>query len=278
MGIESKLRATSDIELAKVDPASSPGFSGGKDDAAKVLAKGVVEIGEHQERLYAESLSGGKRSVLLVLQGMDTSGKGGTVEHVLDGVDPHGLKIHAFKAPTPEEKAHDFLWRVRPQLPPAGFLGVFDRSHYEDVLIERVHAMAPADEIEKRYGIIEEFEAELVAAGTTVIKIMLHISPDEQKARLLARLDDPTKQWKFNPEDVDERGFWVQYQQAYEIAIQRTTTDDAPWYVVPADHKWYSRLAVQDILLTHLRELKAGWPGPTYDVAAQRARVEASSI
>ena len=278
MGIESKLRATSDIELAKVDPASSPGFSGGKDDAAKVLAKGVVEIGEHQERLYAESLSGGKRSVLLVLQGMDTSGKGGTVEHVLEGVDPHGLKIHAFKAPTPEEKAHDFLWRVRPQLPPPGFLGVFDRSHYEDVLIERVHAMAPADEIEKRYGIIEQFEAELVAAGMTVIKIMLHISPDEQKARLLARLDDPTKQWKFNPEDVDERGFWMQYQQAYEIAIQRTTTDAAPWYVVPADHKWYSRLAVQDILLTHLRELKADWPDPTYDVAAQRARVEASTL
>ena len=278
MGIESKLRATSDIELAKVDPASSPGFKGNKDDSLKVLAAGVLEIGDHQERLYAESLSGGKRSVLLVLQGMDTSGKGGTVEHVLEGVDPHGLKIHAFKAPTAEEKAHDFLWRVRPQLPPAGFLGVFDRSHYEDVLIERVHAMAPADEIEKRYGIIAEFEAELVAAGTTIIKIMLHISPEEQKARLLARLDDPTKQWKFNPGDVDERAFWAPYQHAYEIAIQRTTTDDAPWYVVPADHKWYSRLAVQDILLTHLRELHADWPKPTYDVAAQRARVEASTI
>jgi PPK2 family polyphosphate:nucleotide phosphotransferase len=216
--------------------------------------------------------------VLLVLQGMDTSGKGGTVEHVLEGVDPHGLKIHAFKAPTPEEKAHDFLWRVRPQLPSAGFLGVFDRSHYEDVLIEKVHAMAPADEIEKRYGIIAEFEAELVAAGTTVIKIMLHISPEEQKTRLLARLDDPTKQWKFNPGDVDERAFWTPYQEAYEIAIRRTTTDAAPWYVVPADHKWYSRLAVQDILLTHLRELNADWPKPTYDVAAQRARVEASTI
>jgi PPK2 family polyphosphate:nucleotide phosphotransferase len=278
MGIEGKLRATSGIELARVDPASTPGFKGGKGDSLKVLAKGVLEIGDHQERLYAESLSGGRRSVLLVLQGMDTSGKGGTVEHVLDGVDPHGLKIHAFKAPTPEEKAHDFLWRVRPQLPPAGFLGVFDRSHYEDVLIERVHGMAPADEIEKRYGIIADFEAELVASGTTIIKVMLHISPAEQKARLLARLDDPTKQWKFNPEDVDEREFWPQYQQAYEIAIQRTTTDAAPWYVVPGDHKWYSRLAVQDILLTHLRALKADWPGPTYDVAAQRARVEASAL
>jgi len=278
MGIEGKLRATSGIELASVDPASTPGFKGGKGDSLKVLAKGVLEIGDHQERLFRQSLSGGKRSVLLVLQGMDTSGKGGTVEHVLDGVDPHGLKIHAFKAPTPEEKAHDFLWRVRPQLPPAGFLGVFDRSHYEDVLIERVHAMAPADEIEKRYGIIADFEAELAVSGTTIIKVMLHISAAEQKARLLARLDDPTKQWKFNPSDVDERAFWVQYQRAYEIAIQRTTTDVAPWYVVPADHKWYSRLAVQDILLTHLRALNADWPGPTYDVAAQRARVVASAV
>ena len=273
MGIESKLRATSSTKLVDIDAASSPGFKGDKDAAEKLLAAGVLEIGDLQERLFAESLTGGKRSVLLVLQGMDTSGKGGTVEHVLEGVDPHGLKIHSFKAPTSEEKAHDFLWRVRPQLPPPGFLGVFDRSHYEDVLIERVHAMAPADEIEKRYGIIADFEAELAASGTTIIKIMLHISPDEQKARLLARLDDPTKQWKFNPGDVDERGFWDRYQEAYEIAIQRTTTDAAPWYVVPADHKWYSRLAVQDILLTRLRELDPKWPGPTYDVAAQRARL-----
>jgi PPK2 family polyphosphate:nucleotide phosphotransferase len=278
MGIESKLRATPDLTLANVDPAATPGFKGGKADSLKVLAKGVLEIGDHQERLYAESLTGGTRSVLLVLQGMDTSGKGGTVQHVLEGVDPHGLKIHAFKAPTPEEKTHDFLWRVRAQLPSAGDLGVFDRSHYEDVLIEKVRKMSPAAEIEKRYGLIEEFEAELARAGTTIIKVMLHISPEEQKARLLARLDDPTKQWKFNPEDVDERGFWDQYQDAYQIAIRRTTTDAAPWYVVPADHKWFSRLAVQDILLTHLRALNAEWPKPTYDVAEQRARVVASRI
>jgi PPK2 family polyphosphate:nucleotide phosphotransferase len=278
MGIESKLRATSDLELASIDPASSPGFKGDKDAATKELAKGVLEIGSHQERLYAESLNGGKRSVLLVLQGMDTSGKGGTVEHVLEGVDPHGVKIHSFKAPTAEEKAHDFLWRVRPQLPPPGYLGIFDRSHYEDVLIEKVRAMAPPDEIEKRYGIITDFEAEIAASGTTIIKVMLHISPDEQKARLLARLDDPTKQWKFNPGDVDERAFWNQYQDAYQIAIRRTTTDAAPWYVVPADHKWFSRLAVQDILLTNLRALNADWPKPNYDVATQRARVEASTV
>jgi PPK2 family polyphosphate:nucleotide phosphotransferase len=278
MGIESKLRATSDLELASIDPASSPGFKGDKDAAVKVLAKGVLEIGSHQERLYAESLNGGARSVLLVLQGMDTSGKGGTVVHVLEGVDLHGVRIHTFKAPTAEEKAHDFLWRVRPQLPPPGYLGIFDRSHYEDVLIAKVRELAPPDEIEKRYGQITDFEAEIVAAGTTIIKVMLHISPQEQKARLLARLDDPTKQWKFNPSDVDERAFWNQYQDAYQTAIQRTTTDAAPWYVVPADHKWFSRLAVQDILLTHLRALNADWPKPSYDVAEQRARVVASTI
>jgi PPK2 family polyphosphate:nucleotide phosphotransferase len=278
MGIESKLRATFETELVTIEPRSTPGFSGGKAAAAKVLAKGIAEIGDHQERLFAESLSGGTRSVLLVLQGMDTSGKGGTVAHVLDGVDPHGLTVHSFKAPTPEEKKHDFLWRVRPHLPAPGFLAAFDRSHYEDVLIARVHELSPAAEIEKRYGIIADFEAELAASGTTIIKIMLHISPKEQKARLLARLKDPTKRWKFNPEDVDERGFWSRYQDAYEIAIRRTTSDAAPWYVVPGDHKWYSRLAVQDILLTHLRALKPTWPGPDYDLAAQRARVIASTI
>jgi PPK2 family polyphosphate:nucleotide phosphotransferase len=278
MGIESKLRATPETRLAGIDTASSPAFKGDKDDAEKVLAAGVLEIGVHQEQLFAESLGGGKRSVLLVLQSMDTAGKGGTVEHVLEGVDPHGIKIHSFKAPTPEEKAHDFLWRIIPQVPPPGFLGVFDRSHYEDVLIAKVHQLAPPDEIERRYGAITEFEAGLVAGGTTIIKIMLHIGPDEQKKRLLARLDDPTKQWKFNPEDVDERAFWWQYQDAYQIAIDRTTTDAAPWYVVPADHKWYSRLAVQDILLTHLRELNPQWPTPTYDVAAQRQRVDTSTI
>jgi PPK2 family polyphosphate:nucleotide phosphotransferase len=278
MGIESKLRATPDLQLKDVDPASTPGFKGNKNDSLTALAKGVFEIGDQQERLYAESLNGGTRSVLLVLQGMDTSGKGGTVAHVLEGVDPHGLKIHAFKAPTAEERAHDFLWRITPELPPAGFLGIFDRSHYEDVLIARVRKLADATEIERRYGAIQEFEADLVKSGTTIVKVMLHLSPDEQKKRLLARLDDPTKQWKFNPDDVDERGYWNQYQDAYQIAIQRTTTDAAPWYVVPADHKWFSRLAVQDILLTHLRALKLEWPAPSYNVAEQRARVEASTV
>lgn len=273
MTIESLLRATPKTSLAEIDPASTPGWQNGKAKAIKTLAKNVAEIGELQERLFAQSTAGDTRSVLLVLQGMDTSGKGGTVAHVFDGVDPHGIHIKAFKAPTAEERAHDFLWRVRPQVPAAGILGVFDRSHYEDVLIQRVRAMAAPDVIESRYGAITDFESGLAAAGTTVIKVMLHISQDAQKERLLARLDDPTKQWKFNPGDVDERALWTGYQEAYEIAIQRTTTDAAPWYVVPADHKWYSRLAVSDIVLTHLRSMEIAWPAPDYVPAEQRARL-----
>jgi PPK2 family polyphosphate:nucleotide phosphotransferase len=283
------LRAGDDVVLADIDPASTPGFAsqkngGGKKAGVKALAKGVAEIGELQERLFAqsqtdsESGAAGKRRVLLVIQGMDTSGKGGTIAHVLSAVDPHGIHVHAFKAPTAEERAHDFLWRVRQQLPAAGILGVFDRSHYEDVLIQKVHAMVGPDVIESRYGAIVDFESELAEAGTTIIKVMLHISPEEQRSRLLARLDDPTKQWKFNPSDVDERELWPAYQDAYQVAIRRTSTDAAPWYVIPADHKWYSRVAVQSIVLAHLRSLDLEWPTPTYNVSEQRARVENSSI
>lgn len=273
MSTESLLRATPETVLAEIDPASTPGWDRGKSKAVKALAAEVAQIGELQERLFAQSTAGDTRSVLLVLQGMDTSGKGGTVAHVFEGVDPHGIHIKSFKAPTAEERSHDFLWRVRPQAPGAGILGVFDRSHYEDVLIQRVRAMATPDVIESRYPAIVDFEAELAAAGTTIIKVMLHISPDAQKERLLARLDDPTKQWKFNPGDIDERALWAGYQEAYEIAIRRTTTEAAPWYVVPADHKWYSRLAVAEIVATHLRAMDLAWPAPDYIPAEQRARL-----
>jgi PPK2 family polyphosphate:nucleotide phosphotransferase len=269
-----RLRANSELDLAGIDPESTPGWKKGKRAAEVALSRGVLEIGDLQEKLYAESVVGSGRSILLVLQGMDTSGKGGTVAHVLTAVDPHGLKVHAFKAPTVEERRHDFLWRIRAQLPGPGSLGVFDRSHYEDVLIQRVHSMATPDEIESRYGAIEEFEAALVAGGTTVIKVMLHISADEQKKRLLARLARTDKRWKFATADVDERGFWPAYQEAYQIAIRRTTTADAPWYVVPADHKWYARLAVQNIMLHHLRAMNLAWPVPHFDVAEQRARLQ----
>jgi PPK2 family polyphosphate:nucleotide phosphotransferase len=267
------LLAGRDVRLADVDPASTPGFDGGKRGGKNALAKGAAELAELQEKLFAAGLYGDRRSVLLVLQGMDTSGKGGVVGHVVGAVDVQGVALHAFKAPTDEEKAHDVLWRIRRELPAPGMLGVFDRSHYEDVLIHRVHALARPEVIEARYAGIVDFEAELAAAGTTIVKVMLHISREEQRARLLARLDDPAKHWKYRPGDVDERQLWDRYMEAYEIAIRRTSTPQAPWYVVPADHKWYARLAVQRLLTDALQGLDLHWPHPDFDVAVERARL-----
>ena len=207
---------------------------------------------------------------------MDTAGKGGILKHVIGTVDPQGVQLAAFKKPTDEELAHDFLWRVRKEVPEAGKIGVFDRSHYEDVLIARVRELASPEEIERRYGAINEFEAELVDEGTTIIKVMLHISPEEQKSRLLDRLERPEKQWKYNPSDVDERMLGPKYQEAYQIAFDRTSTPIAPWYVVPADRKWYARLAVQHLLIQALQALQLEWPKPDYDVEAEKARLLAS--
>lgn len=262
--------------LAHVDPASTPGFDGGKNDGARALSDSAGDIAALQERLYAESRSGGTRSVLLVLQAMDTAGKGGVIRHVVSEIDPQGMKVYGFKKPTAEERSHDFLWRVRKQVPGPGIVGVFDRSHYEDVLISRVRELAPAEEIEKRYGLIQEFEDELVAAGTTIIKVMLHISPGEQRARLAARLDRKDKYWKYNPGDLDERALWPEYQKAYQIALERTSTAKAPWYVVPADHKWYVHVAVQKLLLDALRRLDPQWPAATFDVEAEKKRLAES--
>ena len=263
------------FDLATVDPSSTPGAVDRK-HAQKQLDARFDELGTLQEKLFAESKFGGTRSVLLVLQAMDTAGKGGIIRHVVGGVDPQGVHLHAFKAPTDEEKAHDFLWRVRKQLPRPGIIGVFDRSHYEDVLIHRVRGFSTPEAIEERYGIIAEFERSLVEAGTTVIKVMLHISADEQKDRLRERLDNPEKNWKFNPGDIDEREHWAAYQDAYQIALTRTSTPDAPWYVVPADHKWYARWAVQGLLLAALRELAPEYPAVDFDVEEQKLRLAAS--
>ena len=262
--------------LADIDTSSTPGYSGDKKSAAKDLLANGEGLAILQERLFAESKFGGERRVLLVLQAMDTAGKGGIIRHVVGGVDPQGVHIHAFKAPTDEEKKHDFLWRVRRELPPAGSIGVFDRSHYEDVLIHRVRGFSTPEAIEERYGIITEFERELVQGGTSIIKVMLHISSDEQKARLQERLDRPDKHWKFNPGDIDEREHWPAYQEAYQIALSRTSTPDAPWYVVPADHKWYARWAVQSLLLGALRSLDPQWPAADYDVEEQKKRLAAT--
>ena len=261
------------FSLAGVDSSSTPGLKGGKFDGETLLEKGRIELGDLQERLWAESRFGGTRAVLLVLQAMDTAGKGGIVRHVVGGVDPQGVTVYGFKKPTKEELSHDFLWRVRDLLPTPGLLGVFDRSHYEDVLVARVRNLVEPDVIEERYAQINEFEKQVVDGGTTIVKVMLHISADEQKARLAARLDDPEKHWKFNPGDLDERAFWTHYQDAYQAAFEKTSTADAPWFVIPADHKWYARVAVQHLLLDALRGLHLTWPVAEYDVAAQKQRL-----
>jgi PPK2 family polyphosphate:nucleotide phosphotransferase len=236
-----------------------------------------MELEEYQERLFAQSrTTDAPDSVLLVLQAMDTAGKGGIVRHVVGSVDPQGVAITAFKKPTPEELAHDFLWRIEKRLPQPGMIGVFDRSHYEDVLIGRVRSLATADEIERRYGAINDFERRLADAGVRIVKVMLHISADEQKARLTERLDRPDKHWKYNPGDVDERALWPRYMEAYQTVFERTSTETAPWYVVPANRKWYARLAVQHLLLEALEEIDPQWPPADFDVESERKRLAAS--
>ncbi len=270
------LRVGDGFELSAVDTTGAPGFSGGKADGARVLQERSAELGALQERLFASSRAGDTRSVLLVLQAMDTAGKGGIVTHALAGTDPQGLKVHAFKAPTPAERRHDFLWRIRRQLPSAGLIGVFDRSHYEDVIVHRVKGLSAPDVIESRYGIIRDFEEELADAGTTVVKVMLHISAEEQKKRLLARLDQPDKHWKYNPGDIDDRLLWPQFQEAYQVALERTAADRAPWYVIPADRKWYARIAVQSLLIDALTALDPQWPAADFDVKEEKRRVAAT--
>ena len=261
------------VDLSAIDSHGHPGFDGDKADGKAALPGLGEELAELQEKLVAEGYTGGSRSVLLVLQGMDTSGKGGVLSHTVGLLDVSGLALKSFKKPTTDELAHDFLWRVEKALPVAGQIGIFDRSHYEDVLVVKVHQLAPAEEVERRYAAINAFEQKLADAGTTVVKCMLHISADEQRERLLARLDDPTKQWKFKPGDVDERARWDDYQAAYATALERCNTDAAPWYVVPSDRKWYRNWAIAQLLLETLRSLDLDWPEPDYDVAEQRARL-----
>lgn len=271
------LRVGDRFVLADVDPRSTPGYSKDKVQAADDLAAGSVQLDEYQERLFARSrVDATNASVLLVLQAMDSAGKGGIIRHVVGSVDPQGVALAAFKKPTPEELEHDFLWRIQKRLPEPGIIGVFDRSHYEDVLIGRVRELAPADEIERRYNAINEFEKKVTDAGTRVVKVMLHISPDEQKERLMERLERPDKHWKYNPGDVDERELWPKYMAAYQTVFERTSTEHAPWYVVPADRKWYARLAVQHLLLEALEDIDPQWPAATYDVEAEKKRLAAS--
>lgn len=265
------------VDLSAIETNAAPGFKGTKADGKRALLELGPELADLQERLFAERTTGSTRTVLLVLQGMDTSGKGGVLRHTVGLIDPQGVRITSFKAPSDEERQHDFLWRIRNALPGPGYIGVFDRSHYEDVLVVRVHGWADPDEIERRYDAINAFEAELAAAGTRIVKCMLHVSAAEQRERLLARLEDPTKHWKFNPGDIDERARWAEYREAYEIALERTSTDVAPWHVIPSDKKWYRNLAIGRLLLEALRDLGPQWPVADFDVAEQRSRLEQES-
>jgi PPK2 family polyphosphate:nucleotide phosphotransferase len=273
-GIAELLRvAPGPVDLSAHDPDGRPGFDGNKSAGKRAVAALEDEIVDLQERLAADGYTGGDRRLLLVIQGMDTSGKGGVLKHAVGLLNPGGVRATSFKAPTEEELAHDFLWRIERAVPPAGVVGAFDRSHYEDVLAARVHQYADEAEIERRYGAINDFEKGLVDSSTVVLKCMLHISAEEQRKRLLARLDKPEKRWKFKPGDVDERALWRDYEKVYEIALERCNTDAAPWYVVPSDHKWYRNWAIGQLLLEALRGMDLAWPQPDYDVDEQRARL-----
>jgi PPK2 family polyphosphate:nucleotide phosphotransferase len=258
------------FRLAEVDPDSTPGLKKPK-RAVRDLKKQKAQLFELQERLYAEH----KRSLLLVLQGMDTSGKDGTITHVIGNMNPQAVRITPFKQPTAEEKRHGFLWRIRRRLPEVGDVGIFNRSHYEDVLIVRVHDLAPLTVIERRYDLINRFEKQVTNQRTKIVKICLHISYEEQRNRLIERLKDPDKQWKFSEHDIDERAYWDDYQSAYSIAITRCSTTYAPWYVVPANDKDYRNWAVARILIETLQEMNPQYPHPRLDVPRLLKRLQA---
>lgn len=271
----SVLRFRAGDRVEDIDTDSTPGFNGGKADAPAIQAERNARFAGLQEMLYANGRAGDHRSVLLVLQGMDTAGKGGIVEHVVGAGSPMGIRYTSFGKPTDEERAHHFLWRITKALPPAGHIGVFDRSHYEDVLVVRVHNLVPPSEWEPRYDEINAFEAELADAGTTLVKVAMFVSLDEQRRRLAERLERPDKYWKYNPGDLEERKLWPAYQQAYQAALDRTSTERAPWYVLPCDKKWYARLAVTELLIEALKGLDLRWPPADFDVEAEQRKLAA---
>jgi PPK2 family polyphosphate:nucleotide phosphotransferase len=251
----------SSVSLKDYDPDETGPYAS-SEEAQGDLQKHLEELDKLQYLLFAES----RRSVLVVLQGMDTSGKDGTIRHVMGGVSPLGVNVKAFKAPNDEELAHDFLWRVHQSVPRAGYIGIFNRSHYEDVLVVRVHDLVPKKVWKGRYDQINQFEKTLVKNNTIILKFFLHISKAEQKKRLEARLLDPTRYWKFSLKDVEERKYWPAYRKAYEDALSNCSTKWAPWYIVPANHKWYRNLVVARTLVETLRDLDMKFPDPVVDL------------
>ena len=267
------LAAGEEFSLADVDPASTTGMRD-HDKALLSVANLEPDLLDAQTRLYAER----KQGLLLVLQGMDACGKDGVVKHVISMFSPSGMRVNAIKAPTDEEKKHPFLWRFEPLLPTPGSISVLNRSHYEDVGIVKVHNWVTQDVIDQRYEDINAFEAKAVASGIGVAKCFLHVSYDEQRQRMLDRLDDPTKRWKFKETDLDERAHWEEYMAAYDAAIRRTSTDAAPWYVIPADHKWYRDWAVSHLLLERLTAMDPQYPlMADLDLPALRKRLKGTS-
>ncbi|MET7616836.1 PPK2 family polyphosphate kinase [Streptomyces sp. NPDC005408] len=261
------------VDLSSYAADATPAGPRKKAEGLAATARMGERLADLQERLYASSTAGDRRRILLVLQGMDTSGKGGTVKHVIGLFNPSGCRIKAFKAPTPEEKNHPFLWRITDALPQPGEIGIFDRSHYEDVLIARVRELVPRKQLGPRYAEINRFEEGLVKDGVTMVKVFLHISYEQQRRRLLERLDKPEKHWKFNPGDIEERAVWPDYQRAYGIALERCSTEAAPWYLVPSDRKWYRNWAISKLLLEHLEALDPQYPEADFDVDECRKRL-----
>jgi len=249
------VRPGAKFKLSKVNTSDTGKFKD-KREAAEESDRNLERLEELQRVLYAER----KHAMLVVLQAMDTAGKDGAISHVFSGVNPQGCAVTSFKVPTELEREHDFLWRVHNAVPPAGMIGIFNRSHYESVLVERVKKLVPKEVWSQRYEMINEFERMLSAGGVTILKFFLHISREEQKSRLESRLNDPSKNWKFNPGDLDDRKLWDDYQAAYEDALQRCSTKDAPWYVVPADHKWFRNWMISDTIVKTLKALKMKYP------------------
>jgi len=252
------------VRLSKIDPEDTSAFADTKEEGRAELERMNGKLLGLQELLFAQHV----HRLLIVLQGMDTSGKDGVVGHVFEGVNPQGVRIASFKEPTSVELDHDYLWRVHHEVPSKGMIGIFNRSHYEDVLIVRVHGKITQEECERRYRQINDWERTLTEEGTTILKFFLHISKDEQKSRLEARLSDPHKLWKFSYGDVKERALWDEYQRAYEALLEKTSTDVAPWHVLPSNKKWYRNLAAATLIVSALEDLKMDYPKPTIDLSA----------
>ena len=251
------------VDLSDWDPNDSSAFDGAKDGSKEEILKLNTRLEQLQELLYAE----GKHKVLIVLQGMDTSGKDGTISHVFEGVNPQGVRVAGFKVPSAEELNHDYLWRVYKQIPGKGEIVIFNRSHYEDVLVVRVHGLVPEEVWKKRFDQINAFEKTLADEGTLILKFFLHIDLKEQKDRLQERIDDPAKQWKFNSADLKERALWKEYTQAYEDVLNKTSTEAAPWYIVPANKKWFRNWLIGSVLVEALKDLKMSYP-PAEDLSS----------